>query len=84
MARDPDYNQLLREAHDNWTTAFDYDASNNPIYIGKAKRGSSKADAVWQIKKLTYAGTNVTDVQYPSGDDSYNQIWNNRASLTYS
>lgn len=67
-----------------YTQAFDYSGSN-PIYIGLAAQGSSKASAVWQIRKLTFDGSNnVTDVQYASGSTAFNQIWNNRAGFTYS
>lgn len=82
--RAKDHNQILREANDNYTLVFDYDASNNPVYIGKALLGSPKSDPVWQIRKLTYSGTNVTDIQWEDGDDLFDNIWDNRASGSYS
>lgn len=69
---------------DFYTTALDYSGSN-PIYIGKAVQGSAKASAVWQIRKLTFDGSNnMTDIQYANGSLAFNAIWNNRAALSYS
>ena len=85
MARKKDWNLTLEEAHDTWTFAFDNNADGNPVYIGKAFKGNSdKAQPVWQIRKLTYSGQNVTDIQWAGGDDAFNQVWDDRASLSYS
>lgn len=79
-----DFNSLaVRE--NPFTTALAFDGSNNPIYIGSALQGSAKSASVWQIRKLTYDGSNnVTDIQFANGSPDYNAIWNNRASLSYS
>lgn len=62
-----------------FTAAFEYDASNNPVYIGMAKIGSSKADPVWQIRKLTFdASNNVTDIKWARGSSSFTNVWNDR------
>lgn len=67
----------------NYVVAFDYDVDNNPIYIGKSDVGSSKSAPVWQIKKLTYSNGNLVDVQYANGSPSFNNVWNDRVSLSY-
>jgi len=67
-----------------YTNAYDYDGSNNLIYLGRAAGGSSKASAVWQIKKFTYSGSNLTDTQWADGDQAFDNIWNDRAGLSYS
>lgn len=68
-----------------YTTALDFDANNNPIYIGLALTGSAKVDGVWLIRKLTFdVNNNVTDIQFANGSKLFNQIWNNRAALSYS
>ncbi len=67
-----------------YTFAFDYDASGNLIYSGKSDIGSDKSDAVWQIVKFTYdASNNLTDMQWANGRETFENIWNNRTSLTY-
>lgn len=63
---------------------LDYVGGANPIYIGTAISGSATSAAAWQIRKLTYDGSNnVTAIQYAAAG-SLTQIWDNRASLTYS
>lgn len=64
------------------TTLVD-EASGTVMYVGKADIGSSQASAVWQIKKVSVSGT-VTTTTYADGNGSYDNIWNNRASLSYS
>lgn len=51
-------------------------------YIGTALCGSATNAAVWQIKKIDSAiGTSIT---FADGDPQFNNIWNDRATLTYS
>lgn len=59
------------------------EASSTVTYVGKAAVGSLNADAVWQIQRLTVSGS-VTTIEYADGDSNFNNIWNNRASLSYS
>jgi hypothetical protein len=51
-------------------------------YFGYAELGSNPAAAVWKIRREVVA-SNVTTVEYADGDLKYDNIWNNRASLTY-
>lgn len=71
------------------TQLFDYDGSGNLIYIGWAPLGSTGASAAWAIQKNTYNGSSqLTQTQWanPAGPylTLYSNVWNNRASLTYS
>lgn len=66
------------------TQAFAYNGSNLTEYIGYALPGSSKASPVWLIKKLTYSGNYVTDIQFANGVIQFDQVWNDRAGLSYS
>jgi hypothetical protein len=50
-------------------------------YIGKASPGSAEGSAVWQIARLTNANTTIV---YANGSSSFDQIWTNRAILSYS
>jgi hypothetical protein len=59
------------------------------IYIGKAMLGATTDSAEWQIFKIEVttngtSGEKVTTFQYADGDDSFNNIWDDRKSLTYS
>lgn len=68
-----------------YKTAYEYDSSDNPIYIGKALPGTAKSDSKWLIKKLTYdASDNVTDIETASGTYLFNNSWNSRTSYEYS
>ena len=67
-----------------FTSVYDYDGSSNLIYSGTALAGSAKASPAWQIKKYTYSGSNLTDVQFADGNTQFDNIWNNRTSLSYS
>lgn len=58
------------------------EASATVTYIGKADPGSSEASAVWQIKKIEVIGAE-TEITWADGDVEFNNVWNNRASLTY-
>jgi hypothetical protein len=57
------------------------------IYIGYAKINSfdKKAQAIWAIKKIVKSVTGVTEgsTTWADGNSKEDNIWNNRASLTY-
>ena len=59
------------------------EASSTVTYVGKAEPGSSPASAVWQIKRITESGAS-TVIEYAGGSDLFDQVWVDRASLTYS
>ena len=70
---------------EQYTIAMEFDGSDNPIYIGKAIADSLKSDPVWQIQRITYDGNgNPTDFKWANGVSSFENIWNNRAALSYS
>jgi hypothetical protein len=51
-------------------------------YVGKAAQGSATSAAVWQVFRVTVAGT-ITTIEY-AGTGLFDQIWDDRATLTYS
>lgn len=85
-ARFRDANGLSKVAVTDETTslatAID-EVNKNLSYFGFAVIGSSAGDAVWKIQRLQTTG-NVTLLQFADGNDSFDNIWNNRASLSYS
>lgn len=70
-AYSPDYKVIVDEA------------SSTVTYLGKAVAGTSTASALWQITKITISGTQ-TSLTQADGDFLFNNIFDNRASLTYS
>lgn len=59
------------------------EASNTVTYVGKAPVGSATSAAVWRISKITISGT-LTTVSWADGDPLADNVWDNRASLSYS
>lgn len=57
--------------------------SDTLTYVGKAAPRSSTASPVWQVKRILTEGT-VLSVEYASGDDTFTNVWDDRASLVYS
>lgn len=62
-------------------TNYDNTTSVPDIYIGWAAIGSADSGSVWRIQKWDYTGTNYTIRWADAG--SQTNIWNSRASLTY-
>lgn len=77
-----DANNNLKVVQDNYTVKIEYSGAN-PIYIGKALPGTASSSAGWQIQKLTYSGSNVTDVQWAGSSLAFTGIWDSRAGYTY-
>jgi hypothetical protein len=73
----------LDELVGQYTTAYAY-SGENIEYAGRAEIGSAKSAAVWQIKKYVYSGSNLVDILWADGNAEYDNVWNDRASLTYS
>lgn len=67
-----------------YSVAVEYNGDGNVLYFGRALPGSAKSSAVWQVRKFTYSGQNLTDVQWADGNTKYDNVWNDRASLSYS
>lgn len=54
-------------------------ASSTVIYLGEGLFGALTSEAKWKIKKINLeSGVVIT-----AASETYNQIWDNRASLTY-
>lgn len=64
----------------------EYSASNL-IYRGFARPGSTTAESVWQICKITYSGADITQIDWPqingSPSSEFLFVWDNRASYVY-
>lgn len=51
-------------------------------YYGKAKPGTLTSAAAWQIRKIDESSG--TEITWADGEDSFDNIWDNYASLSYS
>ena len=53
------------------------------MYIGTAVPGTATSTALWKIKKVVFSGASTT-ILYANGAATAVNIWDNRASLSYS
>lgn len=64
------------------------EATTLVTYIGFAEKGIATSLAKWMVMKIEAASatapTGVTTIKYAGGYKSRTNIWDNRASLTYS
>lgn len=84
-----DYNTATMSNGDDLQIMYDYpkllqlidEASATITYIGKAQTDSSTSSALWQIERIdTSAGTAI---KWADGDDKFDNVWTDRAILTY-
>ena len=59
------------------------DASSTVTYVGEASIRSPEAAPVWRIKKLETVGS-VLSITWADGNMSFDNVWNDRATLSYS
>lgn len=69
----------------NYITKIDDTTTTDMVYVGKAAlTGAAVAtsSALWQIKRLDSSSL-ALDKKWADGNDSFDNIWDDRASLTY-
>lgn len=59
-------------------------ASPETIYRGKALPGTLTNASAWRCEEITIATDGDVSILFADGNDSYDNIWDNRASLSYS
>ncbi len=57
------------------------EASATITYIGQAQDDSDIGDPVWQIQRIDTSSGTV--IQWADGNNNYDNVWDNRAALTY-
>ena len=71
---------LLSTEDQQFTVLLD-EVSATLSYIGQARPRSATSAAVWRIKRLnTSSGVQLL---FADGDTFFDNVWDNRASLTY-
>jgi hypothetical protein len=64
--------------------ALRYDGDSASVqYVGEARFGVSESEASWRIFRLTYTGGSISQ-EWADGNDNFDNIWADRASLSYS
>jgi hypothetical protein len=59
------------------------DNLTSTVYVGTAAVGAADSAAVWAIKRMVFSGT-VVLTTWADGNPLADNVWDNRASLTYS
>jgi hypothetical protein len=70
----------------NMKPAIRMDADADPptlIYRGEAVAGTTESAASWRIKKIEFLAGNDIKVTWADGNTNFDNVWNDRASLTY-
>lgn len=70
-------------AHPGQNLASRVDDQTSVIYIGVAPMNSLSSDAVWSIKRLSISGS-LYLIEWANGNDLNTNVWDSRASLSYS
>lgn len=62
------------------------EASATVLYFGQAHAGANPASSVWQIQRITFTapGTDDLIVEFADGNTAYDNVWDDRAALSYS
>jgi hypothetical protein len=60
--------------------------SNTVLYIGQAYTGADPADAVWSIQRITFTqpGSDDLDIEWANGRSNFENVWDDRTTLSYS
>ena len=69
----------------NYITELDPDpTTGDPIYFGRALIGADPSRPVWQIRKFIYNGSgHLTSIRFAQGSLEFTNVWNDRATLSY-
>jgi hypothetical protein len=74
---------ILISLLDNYSVRVAVKSTDTKVtYVGFAVPGALVASAVWQIKSVDE--NTGTIVLFADGNDSFDNVWNNREALTYS
>jgi hypothetical protein len=62
--------------------AIQLDDTGGTTYIGEASPGSLTSASAWRIKRVVETGPDSV-ITWADGDSDFDNIWDNRLSLTY-
>lgn len=58
--------------------------TDDELYRGEAVPGSLTSAPAWRIRHIVIAADGDVSTRFADGDTNFNNVWNNRASLSYS
>ena len=69
----------------NYSIRHDQDANPPTLaYVGRAEPGAAESAAAWQVQKLVFGIDGDVAVTWADGNAAFDNIWDDRASLSYS
>lgn len=71
------------EDADPGISIIDTTTTANTTYMGRATAGTSRAAAIWQVRKYFNNANGNTELAWADGNADYDNVWANRATLTY-
>lgn len=78
------FHPLVGDQVINARQEIDYDSTANANYVGIAAPGATTAQAAWAIRKITFDSQSRTiRVEFAGKTLEYNQVWDDRLTLTY-
>jgi hypothetical protein len=72
---------LLSNA-DDCAKRIDWDSAS-VLYTGWAAAGAAESAGAWKIRRRTFSGDDFVD-EWADGNTDFDNVWNNRTSLSYS
>ena len=76
---------ISKEDHRMLSHTYDYQidatSTTTTTYVGWAERGSATSDNKWQIRRVVYTSGHI--LTFADGDELFDNIWDDRTSLTY-
>jgi len=63
--------------------AIQLDDTGSSTYIGEAFPGTPTSSALWRIKRVVETGPD-SEITWADGNSDFDNIWDNRLSLSYS
>lgn len=62
-----------------------FDGEDSTVhYIGETNFGTATSSPTWRIFRLVYSGTGSFTLEYADGNDNFDNVWDDRLSLSYS
>ena len=60
------------------------DTESDYKYVGEALPGSAEDSSVWRIKRVEFLEGDDIEIKWAEGTSSFDKLWTNRTSYTYS
>lgn len=57
--------------------------SDTTAYLGEAAVGSATSASAWRISKFTFSAEGDVIIEYADGNANFDNVWDNRTSLSY-